>query len=239
MYYETKLRSVVKTVSWRFVATITTMVLVYVFIGDLTIALSVGSVEIFLKMFVYFLHERGWDKIKFGKKQINPAVIWLTGLAKSGKKEIALELQYILKARGYRTEFIDGHSIRSLIHDTGFEPEQVNAHIERIGYLAKKLEDQGIFVIASFLSPYEKSRNTVRKICNNFHEVYVSTPLEICIERDESGVYERAKKGEIKNLPGIDVKYELPKNPDVEVDISKINPEAAAKIIFGKVSITF
>ncbi len=239
MYYESHSRSIVKTISWRIVATVTTMALVYIFIGDVAIALSVGGVEVFLKMLVYFLHERAWDKIKFGKKQINPAVIWFTGLAKSGKKDIALELQKMLVNKGFKTEFIDGHSVRKLLHDTGFEAEQVNAHIERIGYLAKKLEDQGIFVIASFLSPYQKSRDTVRSICKNFHEVYVSTPIEICEQRDTSGIYKKARLGEIKNFPGVDVPYEIPKSPDINVNIFELTPDKAAKLIFDRISKTF
>ena len=67
MYKETNTRSIVKTISWRILATITTMSLVYIFIGDMTIAISVGGIEVFLKMLIYFLHERAWDKIKFGR----------------------------------------------------------------------------------------------------------------------------------------------------------------------------
>ncbi|MDZ7767108.1 MAG: adenylyl-sulfate kinase [Melioribacteraceae bacterium] len=162
--------------------------------GDESVALSVGGIEVFLKMLVYFFHERAWDRIKFGKKQITPAVIWLTGLAKSGKKEIAFELEKLLKNRGFKTEFIDGHSVRGLIHDYGFEKHEVNSHVERVGVFAKRMEDQGIFVIASFLSPYQESRKTVREICNNFHEVFVNTPVDVCEKRDDTGVYAKAKK---------------------------------------------
>ena len=67
MFKETKSRSIIKTISWRVLATLTTIVLVYIFIGDTTIALSVGGIEVVLKMLIYFLHERAWDKIKFGR----------------------------------------------------------------------------------------------------------------------------------------------------------------------------
>ncbi len=115
MYKDTNARSIIKTISWRILATVTTVTLVYIFIGDVSIALSVGGIEVFLKMLIYFFHERAWDKIKFGKREIKPAVIWFTGLAKSGKKDIAKELVKLLKNKEFKVEYIDGHSIRELM----------------------------------------------------------------------------------------------------------------------------
>ncbi len=236
MYKETKTRSIVKTISWRILATLTTITLVYIFIGDVSVAVSVGAIEVFLKMLVYFLHERAWDKIKFGRKEIKPAVIWLTGLAKSGKKEIAKEVVQLLRDKGFKVEYIDGHSIRELFPEIGYSKEQVNLHIKRVGLLAKKLEEHGVFVVASFLSPYKESRQFVRNLCDNFFEIYVSTPLEICINRDDTGIYNLAKEGKITNLPGVDVKYEIPENADLIIDISKTNAKEASKIVYNKIS---
>jgi len=236
MYKDTNARSIVKTISWRILATVTTVTLVYIFIGDVSIALSVGGIEVFLKMLIYFLHERAWDKIKFGKREIKPAVIWFTGLAKSGKKDIAKELVEILKKKEFKVEYIDGHSIRELMPETGHSREQVNLHIKKIGYLAKKLEEQGVFVVASFLSPYRESREFVKNLCNNFYEVYISTPINICKKRDNSGVYEKAIEGKISNLPGIDLEYEAPLNGSMNFNIENITPKEAAKEIFNKIS---
>ncbi len=236
MYKETNTRSIVKTISWRILATVTTVTLVYIFIGDVSIALSVGGIEVFLKMLIYFLHERAWDKIKFGKKEIKPAVIWLTGLAKSGKKDIAKELVKIIKDKGFKVEYIDGHTIRHLMPEIGYTREEVNLHIKRVGYLSKKLEDQGVFVVSSFLSPYRESREFVKSICSNFHEIYVSTPLDICMQRDDSEIYAKAKEGKIRNLPGVDIDYEIPENEAIKIDISKTQPEEAAKQIYDEVS---
>jgi len=238
MYKETKARSIVKTISWRVLATLTTIVLVYIFIGDVSIALSVGAIEVFLKMLVYFLHERLWDKIKFGKKEIKPAVIWLTGLAKSGKKDIAKELIKLLKNKGYKVEYLDGHTIRDLMPEIGHTRDEVNMHIKRVGYLAKKLEDQGVFVVASFLSPFRESREFVKDICSNFHEVHISTPLDICIQRDDSGVYKKAKEGKIKNLPGIDIEYEVPVNGTMQFNLVDTKPVDAARKIYNEISKT-
>lgn len=236
MYKETHLRSVIKTISWRALATLTTMSLVYIFIGDMTIAVSVGGIEVVLKMLIYFLHERAWDKIKFGKKEIKPAVIWLTGLVRSGKKDLAKEIVSQLVKKGFKVEYLDGHSVRDLFPETGYSRQQVNEHIKRIGYLASKLEKRGIFVVASFVSPYKESRDFVRRLCSNFMEVYISTPLEVCKENDDSGIYQKALRGEIKNLPGIDVEYEKPNSHVVEIDLSKVDTKAASNKIMDLVN---
>ncbi|MBL1214018.1 MAG: adenylyl-sulfate kinase [Ignavibacteriae bacterium] len=233
MYKETKSRSIVKTISWRILATLTTISLVYIFIGDTTIAFTVGGIEVFLKMLVYFFHERIWDKLNFGRHEIQPFVVWLTGYARSGKSEIGKQLSVMLKEKGLKVEHFDGHSVRDLFPQTGFSRFEVNQHIERVGFLSSKLEKQGVFVIASFLSPYEESREFVRKICKNFVEVYVSTPLEFCEKNDKKGVYAKARKGEIQNFPGINVDYEAPKNPKINVDTSMMTIEQSANKIFN------
>ena len=85
MFRESNGRSLIKTISWRFWATITTALLVYIFTKKLELALAIGGIEVLLKLILYYLHERTWNKISFGKKEIQPKVIWLTGLSGSGK----------------------------------------------------------------------------------------------------------------------------------------------------------
>lgn len=233
MYKETKTRSIVKTISWRILATLTTVVLVYIFIGDTTIAFTVGGIEVILKMLVYFVHERIWDKLKFGRHEIQPFVVWLTGYARSGKSEIGKNLVKLLKEKGLKVEHLDGHSVRDLFPQTGFTRDEVNLHIERVGFLSSKLESQGVFVVASFLSPFEESREFVRKICKNFVEVHVSTPVKYCEENDNKGIYAKARSGEIQNFPGINVEYENPIKPTLSVDTSKITVHEAADKIFN------
>lgn len=235
MYKETNTRSIVKTISWRILATITTMTLVYVFIGDMSVAISVGGIEVFLKMFIYFLHERGWDKIKFGRKEIKPIVIWITGLSRSGKSEIGKNLTNLLKEKGHKVEHLDGHTIREVIPGTGHSRLEVNEHIKRVGYLAKKLEEQGVIVVATFLSPYKESRDFVANLVGNYKEIYISTPMEVCAARDDKGVFEKAIKGEIKDFPGVDVKYELTDNPMLTIDTTDTSNEDAAKLIFNEI----
>jgi adenylylsulfate kinase len=233
LYTESKLRSIVKTISWRFLATMTTVALVFLFIGKPEVALTIGGIEVVLKMVIYFFHERLWHKIKFGKSEIEPYVVWLTGLSRSGKTEIGNALYEKLKEKGLKVQHLDGHNVRAIFTETGFTRDKVNDHIRRVGYLSSILERQGIFVVASFLSPYEESRQFIRELSNNFVEVYVSTPLEVCKNRDKKGLYNKAINGEIKNLPGIDIPYEEPKNPDITIDATHTSPDSAAQEIFN------
>ena len=111
----------------------------------------------------------------------------------------------------------------------------MNEHIKRVGFLASKLEEQGIFVVASFLSPYNESREFVKSICKNYEEVYVATPLEFCEQQDKTGIYQKAKKGEIKNFPGVNAPFQAPLNGGIVVDASKESVEEAADKIFNNV----
>lgn len=220
MVKETKFRSVLKSVTWRFCATATTFSLVFIFTGKLDTAIKVGGIEVFLKMLIYFLHERVWGKVRFGKHEVQPFVIWITGLSSSGKTVLAERIIEKLNAKDLRTEHLDGKTIRHLFPSTGFTKTEVNEHIKRVGLLASRLESKGVFVVASFISPYEESREFVRELCRNFIEVYVSTPIAVCEKWDRKNLYKKARKGEIKNLPGVDVHYETPKNPNLTLDLS-------------------
>lgn len=229
MFKETKIRSIIKAFSWRFLATLTTFTLVWFFTGKIDTALAVGGLEVILKMMIYFVHERGWDKIRWGKTEIQPFVVWITGLSGSGKTEVAKIVTEQLSRKQFKTEHLDGETIRHLFPRTGFTQQEVNEHIKRIGLLASRLESKGVFVVASFISPYGESREFVKSLCKNYIEVYLSTPLEFCENRDYNNLYSRARKGEITNLPGVDVKYEEPEDPDLKIDISEEGIEKGAE----------
>ena len=235
MFKESKLRSIIKSLSWRLLATLTTILIVYIFVGDTKIALTIGGIEVFLKMLVYFIHERLWEKIRFGRREIKPLVIWITGLSRSGKSGIGRLLTEKLRRQGYKTEHLDGHSIRDLFPETGFSRKDVNRHIKRVGFLARKLEEQGVVVVATFLSPYEESREFVREITNHYFEVYISTPATVCAARDQKGIYARAVAGELENFPGVNSEYEVPKQPDLVIDTSETGQDEAASIIFSRI----
>jgi adenylylsulfate kinase len=161
-----------------------------------------------------------------------PAVIWLTGLPASGKTTIAQGVFKYLSDNGYRVEHLDGDIVRTMFPRTGFSKEERDNHIRRVGYLAVLLEKHDVTVVASFISPYRDSRNFVRKLCRQFIEVYVSTPLEICEKRDPKGLYKKARRGEIKEFTGIDDPYEEPLNPELSIDTTgQTIEESTLKVI--------
>jgi adenylylsulfate kinase len=160
------------------------------------------------------------------------AVLWFTGLSGSGKSTIAERVYAELERRGTKVEYIDGDALRSVFPNTGFTREQREEHLRRTGYMASRLEAHGITVVASFVSPYRESRDFVRKLCRNFVEVYVSTPLAECERRDVKGLYARARRGEIRNFTGIDDPYEPPEHPELTLDTSGLSvDQSVAKVL--------
>ncbi|MDZ7861127.1 MAG: adenylyl-sulfate kinase [Candidatus Krumholzibacteriota bacterium] len=186
MHKDSKFRSIMKSASYRFLTTLTTFSLVWIFTGKLTVAFGVGALEVIIKLLIYFFHERLWEKIKWGKQEIEPFVVWIKGLSGAGKTEVAKIVVERLRERELKTDHLDGKTIRKIFPRTGFTKPEVNRHIKRVGLLASRLEQNGVFVIASFISPYRESRDFVRDLCNNFIEVYLSTPLKVCEDRDHN-----------------------------------------------------
>lgn len=164
-------------------------------------------------------------------KKLKPAVLWFTGLSGSGKSTISEKVYPILKERGYRTEHLDGDAIREIFPKTGFSREDRNAHVKRVGYIASRLQAHGVFVIGSFISPYREARQFVRDLCEDFIEIHVSTPLEVCEERDVKGLYEKARTGEITQFTGIDDPYEEPQDPELEIDTTDISIDEAVQMV--------
>lgn len=130
-------------------------------------------------------------------------------------------------------EHLDGDAVREVFPKTGFSKEERNSHIKKVGFVASLLQKHGVFVVASFISPYQSARDFVRNLCEDFTEVYISTPLEECERRDVKGLYARARKGEIENFTGIDDPYEEPENPELEIDTTDIEPEEAVRQVFS------
>lgn len=148
-------------------------------------------------------------------------VLWFTGLSGSGKSTLANALEVELHGRGFRTYILDGDNIRlGLNKDLGFTEADRVENIRRIAEVAKLMMDAGLFVMVAFISPFKRERNMARELIGeeNFLEVYVSTPLEICELRDVKGLYKQARAGKIPNMTGINSPYEPPENPDFEVN---------------------
>lgn len=131
-------------------------------------------------------------------------------------------------------ELIDGDSVRDILKNTGFDKKSRDEHVKRIGYTSHLLEKHGVTVIACFVSPYQESREFARKQCKNFFEIYLSTPLRVCEDRDPKGLYKKARAGHIKEFTGLDAPYEVPKNADLTLDTSKMSIDEAVELIFLK-----
>ena len=159
--------------------------------------------------------------------------LWFTGLSQSGKTTVADKVYNYLKEKGLRTERLDGDVVRqSLTKDLGFTKEDRGENLRRVGNLAQLFVRRGVIVIASFVSPYQGLRTELRQQIPNFIEVFVNCPLEVCEERDEKGLYQKARLGEIKHFTGISDPYESPENPEIEIrtDVESID-ESFRKII--------
>lgn len=150
----------------------------------------------------------------------NPKVIWMTGLSGAGKTTLSVALQEEIHKRGFFSKIFDGDVIRKgLCNDLGFSMEDRTENIRRIAELSKIFLDSGIIVICSFISPTREVREMAREIIGkeNFIEVFINAPLDVCEDRDVKGLYKKARQGLIKNFTGIDSEFEAPENPDVEV----------------------
>ncbi len=159
-------------------------------------------------------------------------VLWMTGLSGAGKTTIALILVDELKRRGLKVERLDGDVVRqSLTRDLGFSKEDRDKNIERVSFVAKLLSRNGVACICSFISPYQTVRDQVRKETTNFIEVYVDAPLEVVMERDVKGLYEKAIAGEIPNFTGISDPFEAPVNPEIHVHTDRQTPQESADMI--------
>ncbi|WP_457642991.1 adenylyl-sulfate kinase [Persephonella sp.] len=162
-------------------------------------------------------------------------ILWFTGLSGSGKSTIAHAVEEKLFEMGVHTYVLDGDNIRTgLNKDLGFSAEDREENIRRIGEVAKLFVDAGIVVLSAFISPYRKDRQFVRNLVekDEFVEIYVKCPLEVCELRDVKGLYKKARQGIIKNFTGIDDPYEEPENPEIvlETDRETIE-ECVEKII--------
>lgn len=161
-------------------------------------------------------------------------MLWFTGLSGSGKSTVAIALERELQKRGLLCRILDGDNIRSGINKgLGFTAEDRRENIRRIAEVAKLFVDTGIITIAAFISPSNELRRMASDIigAEDFKEIYISTPLEVCEARDVKGLYAKARRGEIKNFTGISAPFEAPEHPALSIDTSKVSLEDSVKQI--------
>jgi bifunctional enzyme CysN/CysC len=166
-----------------------------------------------------------------------PAVLWFTGLPGAGKSTIANLVEAGLHARGVHTLLLDGDNVRhGLNRDLGFTETDRVENIRRVGEVAKLMTEAGLVVLCSFISPFRAERRMVRELMGEgeFVEVFVDTPLELCVERDPKGLYKRALAGEIKNFTGVDQPYETPENAELHLMAGRDEAPALAQQVIDE-----
>ncbi|NLN65664.1 MAG: adenylyl-sulfate kinase [Clostridiaceae bacterium] len=164
-------------------------------------------------------------------------VVWLTGLSASGKSTIAVEAEKVLLGMGKVVYRLDGDNVRfGLNSDLGFSERDRFENIRRIAEVCALFQDAGIIVLASFISPLCTMRQLAReKARGSFLEVYVKADLLTCMKRDPKGLYEKARKGEIKNFTGISAPYEEPQNPELVLNTERDSLEDCVSQLVEKI----
>jgi bifunctional enzyme CysN/CysC len=164
------------------------------------------------------------------------ATIWFTGLPASGKSTLAVEVEALLIGAGRPALRLDGDNLRhGLNGDLGFKPEDRAENVRRTAHAAALLAEAGVVALVALVSPYASDRATARAIHEAaglpFHEIWVSTGLAECEQRDPKGLYARARAGELPGLTGVGDVYEIPESPDLEIGGAEPIPAAAARVL--------
>lgn len=166
--------------------------------------------------------------------------LWFTGLSGAGKSTIAQAVEAALHERGRRTTMFDGDIVReNLSKGLGFSKEDRETNIARVGFVASQVIYHHGIAICALISPYEEARRRARSLFDEgkFIEIYLSTPIEVCEERDPKGHYAKTRQGKMKGFTGVDDEYQPPLNPDITIDTSQVNVRGSIKIIFKELSL--
>jgi len=173
---------------------------------------------------------QSFEVTKSARARLNaqkPALLWFTGLSGAGKSTIADNLEKKLHALGKRTFVLDGDNVRhGLNRDLGFTEADRVENIRRVAEVAKLFVEAGLITIVAFISPFRSEREMARQLVgpDEFIEIFVDTPLEVCEQRDPKGLYKKARRGELPNFTGLDSPYETPS--DAEMTVNALNNSA-------------
>lgn len=169
-------------------------------------------------------------------KMQRPCIIWLTGLSCSGKSTIANRLEQDFYKLNKHTYILDGDNVRfGLNKDLRFSAEDRRENIRRISEVARLMVDAGLIVIVAAISPFKSEREFAKQLVSKeeFIEVFVNTPLEVCEQRDIKGLYKKARMNEVINFTGINSPYEVPTAPDIVIDTTITSAEEASERILA------
>lgn len=171
-----------------------------------------------------------------------PVTVWLTGLSGSGKSTLAYALEQKLIALKQAATVLDGDHIRlGLSRDLGFSAEDRRENIRRVAEVARLMNDAGLVVIASFISPFKEDRAMARQVIDKdaFLEIYLSAPLSVCEQRDPKGLYAKARAGHIKYFTGVSAPYEEPVAPDLTLNTGQLSLDACVDLVIKMIVLAF
>jgi adenylylsulfate kinase len=160
--------------------------------------------------------------------------LWLTGLPSAGKSTIARAVEKRLLDEGRAVEVLDGDVVRThLTKDLGYSREDRRTNVQRIGFVANLLSRNGMTVLCPVIAPYREDRDEVRALHDGrFVEVYVSTPLDVCAQRDVKGLYAKQRAGEIVGFTGVDDPYEPPLAPEVTIPTHELSLDESVELVW-------
>ncbi len=162
--------------------------------------------------------------------------LWFTGLPSSGKSTLAMAMEKVLHGKGYLTYVLDGDNLRhGLNKNLGFSPEDRAENIRRLAEVAKLLREAGVVNLTAFISPYKKERDFARSLSqgDDFIEIFVDCPIEVCQQRDPKGWYKKAREGIIKDYTGVSAPYERPENPEIHLATNLLTVNECVENILG------
>ena len=166
--------------------------------------------------------------------EIPGCCLWFTGLSGAGKSTIANIVVDELRARGRKVELLDGDEVREhLSKGLGFSKADRDENIRRIGWVAAVLARNGVVSVTAAISPYRAVRDEVRGWIDNFVEIFVDTPIEVCEARDVKGLYARARSGEVPVFTGVSDPYEPPLAPELRLQTEGHAPEESARAVLA------
>ena len=234
---DSKLRTIAKSATWRLTASILLGTIAFAVTGNLAAVTLITIIYTLLQIVVYFLHDRFWNYIKWGKTK--GLFIQMTGLSGSGKSTLSISVADKLRQQGYKVEVIDGDEYReSLCSDLSFSKEDRNTNIRRLGFVGKVLARNNVIAIMAAINPYEKVRKELENQGDFVRTVYIKCDIDVLKKRDPKGLYKRAllDKGHpqrIENFTGISDPFEEPVSPDIVINTDKQSLDESTKHLYN------